>query len=160
VLALLKNFHSPEQVSGILKRMNPDDKSLQVSHETIYTAIYAMPRGALRSEVISCLRQSRKKRRPRSRGEDRRGKIANMVSIHDRPAEIDERLVPGHWEGDLIKGARNASSVGTLVSLILSTVLLSVPEVKYSTSFTVSLYRTASSFLDISTPSSRLFLWL
>jgi len=115
VLALLKDCHSPEQVSGILLRMNPDDKSLQVSHETIYTAIYAIPRGALRSEVIACLRQSRKKRRPRSRGDDRRGKIASMVSIHDRPAEIDERVVPGHWEGDLIKGARNASSVGTLV---------------------------------------------
>jgi transposase, IS30 family len=115
VLGLLKDCHSPEQVAAILKRMNPDDTSMHVSHETIYTAIYAMPRGALRSEVVACLRQSRKKRRPRSRGEDRRGMIANMVSIHDRPSEIDERLVPGHWEGDLIKGARNASSIGTLV---------------------------------------------
>jgi len=115
VIPLLHDFHSPEQVSGILKRMNPDDISLQVSHESIYTAIYAMPRGALRSKVITCLRQSRKNRRPRSRGEDRRGTISNMVSIHDRPSEIDDRLIPGHWEGDLIKGARNASSVGTLV---------------------------------------------
>ncbi len=115
VESLLRDFHSPEQISGILKRMNPDDSALQVSHETIYTAIYAMPRGGLRKDLIACLRQSRKSRRPRARGNDRRGKISDMVSIHERPAEIEERLVPGHWEGDLIKGARNASSVGTLV---------------------------------------------
>jgi len=115
VESLLRDFHSPEQISGILKRMNPEDSTLQVSHETIYTAIYAIPRGDLRKELIACLRQSRKSRRPRARGEDRRGKIPNMVSIHERPPEINERLVPGHWEGDLIKGARNASAVGTLV---------------------------------------------
>jgi len=78
-------------------------------------AIYAIPRGALRKELIACLRQSRKSRRPRTRGEDRRGSIPNMVSIHDRPTDIEERIIPGHWKGDLIKGARNASSVGTLV---------------------------------------------
>jgi len=115
VLPLLKDFNSPEQISGILKRIYPDDKIMQVSHETIYSAIYAIPRGALRKELIACLRQSRKSRRPRGRGEDRRGSIPNMVSIHDRPSEIDERIIPGHWEGDLIKGARNASSIGTLV---------------------------------------------
>lgn len=111
----LRRRHSPEQIAGILHRMHPDEPTLQVSHETIYTAIYAMPRGALRSELIACLRQSRKSRRPRARGEDRRGTIPDMTSIHDRPAEIDERLIPGHWEGDLIKGARNASAIGTLV---------------------------------------------
>ncbi|MDQ7058565.1 MAG: IS30 family transposase [Ghiorsea sp.] len=115
VIPLLQDFNSPEQISGILKRMYPDDKTMQVSHETIYRAIYAIPRGALRKELIACLRQSRKSRRPRTRGEDRRGKIPNMVSIHDRPLEIEERIIPGHWEGDLIKGARNASSIGTLV---------------------------------------------
>ncbi|MDQ7058164.1 MAG: IS30 family transposase [Ghiorsea sp.] len=115
VIPLLQDFNSPEQISGILQRMYPDDKTMQVSHETIYRAIYAIPRGALRKELIACLRQSRKSRRPRTRGEDRRGKIPNMVSIHDRPLEIEERIIPGHWEGDLIKGARNASSIGTLV---------------------------------------------
>lgn len=95
--------------------MNPDEPTLQVSHETIYTALYAMPRGALRTELIACLRQARKSRRPRARGEDRRGTIPNMTSIHLRPPEIDARIIPGHWEGDLIKGARNASAVGTLV---------------------------------------------
>jgi transposase, IS30 family len=115
VVDLLRTRHSPEQIAGILCRMYPDEPTLQVSHETIYTAIYAMPRGELRSELIACLRQSRKSRRPRARGADRRGTIPNMTSIHDRPAEVDERLVPGHWEGDLIKGARNASAIGTLV---------------------------------------------
>jgi transposase, IS30 family len=112
---LLRERHSPEQVAGILRRMNPDQPSLQVSHETIYTALYAMPRGTLRTELIACLRQARKSRRPRARGEDHRGTIPNMTSIHLRPPEIDERVIPGHWEGDLIKGARNTSSIGTLV---------------------------------------------
>lgn len=112
---LLRKRHSPEQIAGILRRMNPDEPALRVSHETIYTALYAMPRGELRSELIGCLRQARKSRRPRARGTDRRGTIPNMVSIHLRPPEIDERVIPGHWEGDLIKGARNASAVGTLV---------------------------------------------
>ncbi len=74
-----------------------------------------MPRGALRTELIACLHQARKRRRPRARGEDRRGTIPHMTSIHQRPPEIDERVIPGHWEGDLIKGARNASAIGTLV---------------------------------------------
>jgi len=115
VVELLKSGNSPEQVSATLKRMHPEEPQFRVSHETIYTAIYAMPRGELRQEIIALLRQSRKKRRPRTRGEDRRGSIPNMVGIHERPHEIEERLIPGHWEGDLIKGARNASAVGTLV---------------------------------------------
>lgn len=115
VQSLLRDFHSPEQIAGILKRMSPGDRRLQVSHETVYTALYAMPQGELRKELVACLRQCRKSRRPRARGKDRRGRIPNMVSIHERPPEVDERLVPGHWEGDLIKGARNASAVGTLV---------------------------------------------
>ena len=115
VVDLLKSGNSPEQVSATLKRMHPEEPQFRVSHETIYTAIYAMPRGELRKEIIALLRQSRRKRRPRTRGEDRRGSIPSMVSIHERPPEVEERLVPGHWEGDLIKGARNASAVGTLV---------------------------------------------
>lgn len=115
VASLLQAGNSPEQVSATLKRMHPETPQFQVSHETIYTAIYAMPRGELRKQMIALLRQSRKKRQPRSRGQDRRGLIPNMVSIHERPPEVNERLVPGHWEGDLIKGARNASAVGTLV---------------------------------------------
>lgn len=112
---VLRERHSPEQIAGILRRMHPDEPTLQVSQETICTALYAMPRGGLRSELIACLRQARKSRRPRARGEDRRGTIPNRVSIHMRPPEIEERVIPGHWEGDLIKGARNASAAGTLV---------------------------------------------
>jgi IS30 family transposase len=93
--------------------MFPDDSSMRASHETIYTALYAMPRGELRAELLATLRQGRKARRPRALSEDRRGEIPNMVSIHQRPPE--ERVIPGHWEGDLIKGRRNASDVGTLV---------------------------------------------
>ncbi len=116
VAELLRTRHSPAQIAGIQRRMHPDEATLQVSHETIYTAIYAMPRGELRSELIACLRQSRKSRRPRVPGEDRCGTIPGMTGIHDRPAEIDERLIPGHWEGDPIKGARNASAIGAFPS--------------------------------------------
>ena len=108
--------------------IHPQDPSLHVSHETIYTAIYAMPRGELRTEVVGWLRQGHAKRRPKTRGEDRRGQIPDMVNIRDRPPEVDERLVPGHWEGDLIKGAFNRSSIGTLVErTTLFTVLAKMP---------------------------------
>ncbi len=85
---LLRDRHSPQQISGILCQMQPDDLTHQISHETIYAALYAMPRGELRTELIACLRQARKSRRPRARGADRRGTIPNMVSIHMRPPEI------------------------------------------------------------------------
>jgi len=106
---------SPEQAARTLKRMHSVNQNLHFSHETIYQAIYAMPRGDLRSEVIALLRFGHKKRRPRSRGKDRRGQIPHAISIHDRPVEIEQRLVPGHWEGDTIKGRYNRSAVGTLV---------------------------------------------
>ncbi len=106
---------SPEQIAGTLKRMAPALDPVRLSHEAIYQAIYAMPRGELRSEVVALLRHGRNKRRPRARGHDRRGQIPNMVPISERPAEIEERLIPGHWEGDTIKGKYNRSAVGTLV---------------------------------------------
>lgn len=108
----LRQGLSPEQISGTLSRM---DEPVRLSHETIYQAIYVMPKGELRKETIALLRQGHNKRRPRTRGTDRRGKIPDMTSIDLRPSEIEERLVPGHWEGDLIKGAGNRSQVGTLV---------------------------------------------
>jgi len=106
---------SPQQIAGILARAFPDRADYRVSHETIYGAIYVTPRGELRKQLIACLRQGRSTRKPRSRGQDRRGQIPNMQSIHVRPPEVEDRLVPGHWEGDLIKGTGNRSSVGTLV---------------------------------------------
>jgi transposase, IS30 family len=95
--------------------MHPDAPSERVSHETIYAYIYAQPRGELRQLLIGALRQAHKTRLPRRRGQDRRGRLRDMVSIHERPAEVLGRQVPGHWEGDLLKGAGNASAVGTLV---------------------------------------------
>ena len=125
---LLKSGHSPEQVSGILARLHPDTPTLNLSHESLYTAIYAMPRGELRRDILDLLRQGRAARRPRSRGKDRRGQIIDMVPISERPSEVNERLLPGHWEGELIKGSRNKSSVGTLVErTTLFTVLAKMP---------------------------------
>lgn len=111
----LKEGWSPQQISGRLKDSFPDEPEGRVSHETIYTTIYAMPRGALRKELISYLRKGHQGRRARSQGMDRRGCLPEMVSIHDRPPEVEDRLIPGHWEADLIKGAGNRSAVATLV---------------------------------------------
>ena len=102
---------SPQQISGRLKLM---DQPQTVSHETIYQAIYVLPKGELRRDLIGLLRQGRKLRRPRSQGKDRRGALPDMVSVHERPACVLTRQLPGDWEGDLIKGAGNASAIGTL----------------------------------------------
>jgi len=95
-----------------------------LSTETLYAAVYVLPRGTLRQELLAALRQARPARRPRSRGTDRRGQRLNRTSIADRPAEVASRTVPGHGEGDLIKGARNGSAVGTLVERTTRLVLL------------------------------------
>jgi transposase, IS30 family len=115
VQELLRARWSPQQIAAILAKGFPDEKALRVSHETIYTAIYLIPRGELRKGLVATLRQGHSTRKPRTRGADRRGQIPDMQSIHIRPAEVEDRLIPGHWEGDLIKGAGNRSSVGTLV---------------------------------------------
>jgi transposase, IS30 family len=88
---------------------------LRISHETIYQAIYVVPRGKLRRELLAGLRQGKPHRRRRPKDGERRGRICDMTSIRERPAEVDGRLVPGHWEGDLIKGTGNRSAVGTRV---------------------------------------------
>lgn len=115
VRRLLAKGWSPQQISRTLRRRHPDEAAWHVSHETIYTAIYAAPRGALRRELVALLRQHKCARRPRGQGANRRGRMADLPSIHERPPEANERLLPGHWEGDFIKGARNRSSVGVLV---------------------------------------------
>jgi len=115
VMPYLRQGYSPERISGTLKSVGKDQPSLQASHETIHSAIYLMPRGELRTEVIGWLRFGHAKRRPRSRGDDRRGQIPGRVSIHDRPPEVDGRLIPGHWEGGLIKGKGNRPAAGTIV---------------------------------------------
>lgn len=115
VHALLKRRWSPQQVASKLQALYPSQPALQVSHETIYTAIYAMPRGSLRREVVSWLRQARGARRRTRPGPEARGRLPDLPSIHLRPPEANERLLPGHWEGDLIVGAHNRSAVGVLV---------------------------------------------
>jgi transposase, IS30 family len=107
---------SPEQIARTLRERHPDEPARRVSHETIYTAIYAMPRGELRRKLVGLLRQGRSaRRRTRPPGSDKRGKLPDLPSIHLRPPAANERLLPGHWEGDLIMGAYNRSAVGTLV---------------------------------------------
>lgn len=110
---------SPQEIAGRLALLcrpfgNHLDDPAYVSHETIYCAIYALPRGTLRSELVRQLTRSRGGRRPRSRA-SRPPKLPDMTPISLRPPEVAARIVPGHWEGDLIKGARNLSAVGTLV---------------------------------------------
>lgn len=92
----------PEQIAQWLKRAYAGDMSKQVSHETIYTYLYTLPRGELRKELIKQLRQGARGRQRRKRDTDRRGQIPNMLSITERPCEVADRCVPGHWESDLI----------------------------------------------------------
>lgn len=117
VQALLVNKYSPEQIAGVLTATYPDRPEMQVSHETIYKALYVQGRGELRRELTTCLRTGRALRKPRGRARagDGRGRIPGMVNISQRPAEAEDRAVPGHWEGDLIIGKDQASQIGTLV---------------------------------------------
>ena len=124
IAALLRQRWSPRQIAARLAKLHPSDASMRASHETIYNVIYAQPRGELKRELIACLRMARAKRWPRSRGEDRRGQMADLLSIHVRPPEVADRQFPGHWEGDLIKGAGNRSAVGTLVERTTRLVML------------------------------------
>lgn len=124
----LREGWSPEQIAGSLKNLYPEQAERRVSHETIYNALYVLPRGELRAALLGCLRQGRSGRKPRSRGQDRRGQIADMTSLHVRPPEVEDRLIPGHWEGDLLKGAFNRSAVGTLVERSSRLVMLAQME--------------------------------
>ena len=107
---------SPEQISGWLKQHYRDDKSLRVSHETIYRSLFLQARGALKQELVRHLRSQRRIRRSRhsSIHGHSQGKIVDAISIRERPAEVEDRAIPGHWEGDLLRGTRN-SHVATLV---------------------------------------------
>ena len=116
VQQMLDKRHSPDQIAGRLKVMHPDDRSMQVSHETIYQSLYVYPRGELTRELKAHLRSRRSQRRPRGQRVNKHQRITGAVSIHDRPEEVEGRLVPGHHEGDLIKGStQSRSAVGTIV---------------------------------------------
>ncbi len=107
---------APEQIAGWLKYTYPDDESRQVSHETIYKSLFIQARGALKKELLQHLRKTRAMRRSRHHTQktDNHGRISNAVSIRERPACVEDRAVPGHWEGDLIMGSNN-SQIATLV---------------------------------------------
>jgi IS30 family transposase len=107
---------SPEQIAGWLKRTHPQEGSYQVSHETIYRSLFVQARGVLKKELLQHLRSKRTIRRSKhatGKGDDR-GQIKDMISISERPASVEDRAVPGHWEGDLLSGSKN-SYIATLV---------------------------------------------
>ena len=112
----LRGLWSPEQIAGWLKYTYPDDENFQVSHETIYRSLFIQARGALKKELLQHLRRTRAMRRGRSHTQktDTHGRIKDTVSIRERPASVEDRAVPGHWEGDLIIGSHN-SQIATLV---------------------------------------------
>jgi IS30 family transposase len=118
--------HSPEQIAGDLRREFPDDPEMWVHHNTIYEALYIQSRGALRADLAQNLRTGRIKRRPRRPDgyEERRGQIPDKLMISERPVEVADRAVPGHWEGDLIVGKLSGSAVGTVVERTTGYLLL------------------------------------
>ncbi len=116
ITAKLQRHWSPEQIAGWLKRHHPDDERYHVSHETIYKSLFIQARGVLKKELLACLRSQRVMRRSKHaslKGQGL-GKIVDAVSISERPASVEDRAVPGHWEGDLIAGSSN-SYIATLV---------------------------------------------
>jgi IS30 family transposase len=119
----LEEWWSPEEIARRLRIQFRDDPMMWVSHETIYQSIYVQGRGELRRELARCLRTGRARRRSHNQAEHR-GRLSDMVMISERPAEVEDRAVPGHWEGDLILGKGNRSAVGTLVERTTGYLLL------------------------------------
>ena len=115
---------SPVQIATTMKRDYPTDMIMRISPEAIYLYLYVLPRGTLKKSLLSCLRQNRKYRHPQRRGMKNQRKLEDMLSIEERPKEIEDRIIPGHWEGDLIVGKNNRSALGTLVERTTRTTIL------------------------------------
>ena len=129
VAARLRTHHSPEQISRRLREDFPDEPEMWVSHETIYKSLYVQGRGELRRELTRCLRTGRALRKPHRRIDRRQQRLPDKVSISERPPEVEDRIIPGHWEGDLVCGTENKSAIGTLVERTTRfTILLHLPE--------------------------------
>lgn len=110
----LEKRWSPQQISAQLRRDHPNEETMRVSHETIYQSLFVQARGSLRKELTRSLRTGRARRRPQSRLRNQ-GRLTDMILISERPAEVEDRAVPGHWEGDLIIGKQGKSAIATLV---------------------------------------------
>jgi IS30 family transposase len=123
VIADLELLWSPEQIAHRLADDFGEDRDMRISHETIYKSLYLQGRGELRRELARCLRTGRAVRKHQG-GSEKRGRIVDMINISERPAEIEDRAVPGHWEGDLIVGKNGRSAVGTLVERTTRFVML------------------------------------
>ncbi len=115
---------SPVQIAKELPKDYPLNMAMRIAPETIYTYLYVLPRGALKKELLACLRQNRKRRHKQSRGVKIARKIEDMLSIEERPKEVEDRIIPGHWEGDLIIGKNNRSALGSLVERTTRTTIL------------------------------------
>lgn len=115
VYSKLKIEWSPEEIAKRLKLDYPGDNTMRISHETIYQHLYCLPKGELKKELVRGLRQERKMRQPRAYAHYRRQRIQDIISISERPKEVEGRIIPGHWEGDLIVGKNRESAMGTLV---------------------------------------------
>lgn len=125
----LRKKYSPEQISGRLRRQFPDQWEMQVSPETIYQSLYVQSRGALKRDLAACLRTGRAVRRPCRKAGQRKNRIPDMINISERPKEVEDRAVPGDWEGDLIIGKGNGSAIGTLVERSTNyTMLIHLPD--------------------------------
>ena len=115
---------SPVQIAETLEIDYPTDMTMHISPEAIYTYLYVLPRGTLKKELLSCLRQNRKHRHKQRRGVVASRPLEDMLSIEERPPEVADRIIPGHWEGDLIVGKNNRSALGTLVERTTRTTIL------------------------------------
>lgn len=124
----LKLRWSPDQIAKELKAVYPENESMHISHEAIYTYIYILPKGSLKKELLLYLRQQKKYKRRKGknqpRNEEKRGQIPEMISIEERPKEVEDRIIPGHWEGDLIMGKWKRSALGTIVERTTRTLIL------------------------------------
>jgi IS30 family transposase len=121
---LKKKKWSPRQIAEELKIDYPEDMTMRIAPETIYTYIYILPRGTLKKELMADLRRNHKRRYKQSREVKIERKLEDMLSIEERPKEVEDRIIPGHWEGDLIVGKYNQSAIGTLVERTTRTTIL------------------------------------